>query len=361
MNTKSIKQSVMSGDLQQYVRRAEDCMGHNSSNISGPFCNATWDTITCWPPTPPGFIVRQLCPPIFGAIDAYVYKSCQSDGQWATPELWKGFGYSDYTECVKHLSVIEEVFELKKEIQQPSMESGELGLNLPRIVAMISLLSVSIVSLIVVNVILRCMLPKGFSYSTGYKITRNICFGVGLEAVLYLIEKSVILYDANFGTQWLLGTPILCKVIIILVEYANTTIVIWFLIQCHFLHLTSKSGRLGLSAYCIYSLIGWLGPLVPTLTWVVVTLFIHRDLCWAGYKSQPIVWIIEIPKLIMIVTALAYIIMSFQKLSKNQLQLVKRCSFHRLYLQSIGVTIVFVYLCGTFFLDIAVKSTGQYQ
>jgi len=36
------------------------------SNESMPWCNATWDTVLCWPATPGGQSVALQCPPLKG-------------------------------------------------------------------------------------------------------------------------------------------------------------------------------------------------------------------------------------------------------------------------------------------------------
>lgn len=46
--------------------------------ISGSYCNSTWDTFLCWPPTPANTIVKQPCPSANGLDVSSKYKTdCQ--------------------------------------------------------------------------------------------------------------------------------------------------------------------------------------------------------------------------------------------------------------------------------------------
>lgn len=53
--------------------------------ISGSFCNYTWDTYLCWPPTPSNTIVKQPCPPHSGLN---VTSKCELNGKIAYVNLW---------------------------------------------------------------------------------------------------------------------------------------------------------------------------------------------------------------------------------------------------------------------------------
>jgi len=36
---------------------------------TGLYCNWTWDTLLCWPPTPAGVLARMNCPGGFHGVD----------------------------------------------------------------------------------------------------------------------------------------------------------------------------------------------------------------------------------------------------------------------------------------------------
>ncbi|KAK8739319.1 hypothetical protein OTU49_003573, partial [Cherax quadricarinatus] len=73
--------------------------------LDGVYCNATWDTLYCWPATQAGRIVSESCATVFSDVPdllnypgAFAYRECDGSGTW----LWEG--WTNYSQC---LSVIE--------------------------------------------------------------------------------------------------------------------------------------------------------------------------------------------------------------------------------------------------------------
>ncbi|XP_063614288.1 calcitonin receptor-like, partial [Penaeus indicus] len=72
---------------------------------TGVYCNTTWDTLYCWPPTRAGQMVKESCATVFSDVpdlvnypEAYAYRECDQAGVW----LWGG--WTNYSQC---LSVID--------------------------------------------------------------------------------------------------------------------------------------------------------------------------------------------------------------------------------------------------------------
>lgn len=71
------------------------------SDFNSTFCPAKWDTLLCWPPTPPGSVAQQSCPRNHYGYDykRYAYRECWPNGTWYThPKSQKD--WSNYTTCV---------------------------------------------------------------------------------------------------------------------------------------------------------------------------------------------------------------------------------------------------------------------
>ncbi|XP_071546542.1 PDF receptor-like [Panulirus ornatus] len=78
----------------------------NNLPLDGVYCNATWDTLYCWPATQAGRTVRASCATVFSEVhdlhnypDAMAYRECDGSGDW----LWGG--WTNYSQC---LNVIEQ-------------------------------------------------------------------------------------------------------------------------------------------------------------------------------------------------------------------------------------------------------------
>nr|XP_045599636.1 PDF receptor-like [Procambarus clarkii] len=77
----------------------------NSLPLDGVYCNATWDTLYCWPATQAGKTAKESCATVFSEVpdlfnypEAFAYRECDGTGTW----LWNG--WTNYSQC---LSVID--------------------------------------------------------------------------------------------------------------------------------------------------------------------------------------------------------------------------------------------------------------
>ncbi|CAL4107252.1 unnamed protein product, partial [Meganyctiphanes norvegica] len=115
------------------------------------WCNATWDQILCWPPTPPDTQVLLPCPPYKGVDPTkHAHRRCTSQGMWqsrwpSNPGEVKQ-GWSNYTRCF-----IPEMKELMDQLYATSEEDAKLKLHVAekgRIIEMIGL-SISLASILI--------------------------------------------------------------------------------------------------------------------------------------------------------------------------------------------------------------------
>ncbi|XP_041361306.1 secretin receptor-like [Gigantopelta aegis] len=83
------------------IKDAQQCLNHYQ-HVPAPafFCKAAWDLVTCWPPTKPGTVTKQPCPPLIGLdTSKYVYRMCLDNGEWYSSDETGTAGYSNYSEC----------------------------------------------------------------------------------------------------------------------------------------------------------------------------------------------------------------------------------------------------------------------
>uniref|UniRef100_A0A9J2P4F5 G-protein coupled receptors family 2 profile 1 domain-containing protein n=1 Tax=Ascaris lumbricoides TaxID=6252 RepID=A0A9J2P4F5_ASCLU len=67
------------------------------------WCNATFDTVLCWPATPANTSITLRCPPLKGLDpERSVMKRCDEYGRWAgsAPSIYENpWGWTNYTGC----------------------------------------------------------------------------------------------------------------------------------------------------------------------------------------------------------------------------------------------------------------------
>lgn len=301
----------------------------------------TSDSITCWPPTKAGEVAKQPCPAIFGATPVmFAYKRCELDGSWAQSSLWKGFGHSDYSECVGHLSMIEDVFGVDKE-HMNEMETEIVVEDKLISNVLLAILIISLVFLVVSSVVINCAIPRKLNQSPNYKIWKHFILAVIFETLCRSVLEVSKLVDIEYGV--LANSPF-CEALITIIEYMNMANYMWFMIQTHNQQLIARSGRLCTSGYITYILVAWGISAIPIAIWSVTASLSYKIPCWYGYNIHPIIWIVETPRLSILLVAIVFLVQAFCRMSKNSEMLNINCCYRRLYLESIGSSFYLVFV-----------------
>ena len=322
------------------------------------FCNATWDEAACWPKTPAGTVAKQPCPPIFSATSgSFAYKSCDVNGRWAaTPEYWEGFGYSDYTECVRHFqNVIKEAFEIEEEIQENIDVVTDF--NAKHSVSALVMSSLSVAALLASLLCISRVTKQSVKLSPCYIITRYFSVAILLASIAITIKKSVFLSDRSILNKLVLdfsnNYSVLCEVLVAVEEYPCFLGYTWLLIRAHYLYLTTKSERLVGSSFLLYRIAGWGIPLIPVAVWTLTSAFDQTMRCWMVHQLEPIIWILETPKILINVTGIVLSYLAWQNLTHNIGILNKRCCYRRIHSEMLTT----VCMCGHFFCILCLKTT----
>ncbi|XP_045204800.2 PDF receptor-like [Mercenaria mercenaria] len=322
----------MWSDMRNFVKPIENCL-LNITDMSGIFCNVTSDSVTCWPPTSAGSVAKQPCPSIFGApVETYAYKRCDQSGKWAESDIWKGFGHSDYSECVGHLSMIEEVFDVDKE-KLKEMETGIFEGSRSANIVFLVLLLMSVAFLVVSLLIIHCIIPRRLNQRPNYKIWRHLIMALIFQTVFKTAIEIFTLIRIKQVTP-------LCEFLITSLEYMDTAVYMWFMILTHLHQLTAQSGRHCNSGYITYILIGWGIPAIPITVWAVTSSLSYKVPCWQEYEFRPSIWILGTPRILILLTAILFLRQAFLRMSKNsELLNTNRC-YRRLYLETLGCVFI---------------------
>lgn len=341
----------MDSGLRAYVIPIEKCLENFTYILPGSYCNVTSDFVTCWPPTEIGKVAKQPCPAIFGSYPGtFAYKRCNLDGTWAETSKWKGFGHSDYSECIGHLSMIEDVFGVEKdELKETINHTKDLPEDKTTNIIILVTLIVSLLFLVMSFVAINCLLPRKINQSASYKIWKHFLSLMIMEVLLMATLEIVYFLLRKHNSP---PKPAVCETLITCIEYLNTAGYMWFMIQTHLHQLSAKSERLCTSGYITYIVIGWGIPAIPTTIWSVSLSLSYGQPCWTRYESQPIIWILEAAHMVMLLVAVIFLIKTFIKISSNSEMLNTNCCYRRLYLEAIGSALFAAFMLSVIVLNI---------
>ncbi|XP_055643083.1 PDF receptor isoform X2 [Toxorhynchites rutilus septentrionalis] len=287
-----------------------------------PYCNWTWDTILCWPPTPAGSVIKQRCPSAHG-IDTskFAERRCSAEGRWEgkpgpTPGL---LGWTNYTPCYSP-----EVIQLfRKLYARGSTDEVEVKIDIAEKTRTLEIVGFSLsLTALILSLVIFCKFSTYlhiFSRSLRNNRTRihkNLFVAMVIQVIIRLtlyIDQAII---RNGGKQYgnetrhgIDNTPYLCEASYVLLEYARTCMFMWMFIEGLYLHnvvtVTVFQDRFPLT---LYALLGWGGPVALTSIWAVTTgQHIGQQKCWWGYNLTPYYWILEGPRLAVVLLNLIFL------------------------------------------------------
>ncbi|KAK5973484.1 Pigment dispersing factor receptor c [Trichostrongylus colubriformis] len=268
------------------------------------WCNATYDTVLCWPPTPANTSIVLPCPPLKGLDPTrHVVKSCDRYGRWAgkSEGVYENpWGWTNFTVCFK---MDFENVKIAQEVARNARKLEFVGLGL------------SLISLVVSIGI--------FSYFRRLRVFRNMLHLHLMIAILMVVIIRLVLYidlifTGNHGPhqspsdgKTINTMPFVCEAMYFLLEYFKTVAFGWMFLEGFYLHnqlvLTVFNSEPRLTPYLIA---GYGIPGLHTLIWLFVVL-IKKDFkverCLGSYYLEPEFWILDGPRMAELVVNLFFI------------------------------------------------------
>ncbi|XP_064555079.1 PDF receptor isoform X2 [Drosophila montana] len=268
------------------------------------YCNWTWDSLLCWPPTPAGATTHMHCPAGYHGVDTrkFANRKCELDGHWAgrpNSTVQKPSGWTDYGPCYKP-----EVIRLMQEIKDVNlyMDIAQRTRTLEIIGLCLSLFA------LIISLMIFCAFRSLRNNRT--KIHKNLFVAMVLQVIvrltLYLDQFRRGKSDSanNTSLSVIENTPYLCEASYVLLEYARTAMFMWMFIEGLYLHnMITVAVFQGNFPLVFFSLLGWGMPVLMTFVWVQCTaIFMDTSLgdCLWNYNLTPYYWILEGPRLTVI-------------------------------------------------------------
>ncbi|XP_066939200.1 PDF receptor-like isoform X1 [Macrobrachium rosenbergii] len=298
----------------------EDCQNYywNVTFVDEPeWCNATWDQILCWPPTPPNTNVLLPCPPIKGVDPLQMaHRRCGPNGIWLGQTSVGGAledpdnrGWTNYTMCF-----VPEVKEFLDKLHSSSEEDAKLKLHVAatgRIIEMVGL-SISLTT-IITSLFIFTVFRSLRNNRTRIHWHLFMSMKIQLVVRLTLYIDQYIIRSRKMSPLFYKGidnSPVVCESFYVLLEYARTAMFMWMFIEGLYLHnMVTLTVFHDKPNYRMFYAIGWGLPVIMTATWASTTALLYTDTeCWWGYNLSPYFWILEGPRLIVIFTNLIFLL-----------------------------------------------------
>ncbi|KAK8377790.1 hypothetical protein O3P69_014023 [Scylla paramamosain] len=152
-----------------------------------------------------------------------------------------------------------------------------------------------------------------FSYFRSLRNNRTkMHFNLFVAMVIQLMVRLTLYIDQYITrktqqrTTGIDNTPVLCEGVYVLMEYARTAMFLWMFLEGHYLNsMLTVAVFTDHPNYTVYNLLGWGLPVVMTAVWAAVTAVQHTGTeCWWGYNLSPYFWILEGPRLTVIIVSL---------------------------------------------------------
>ncbi|XP_055881637.1 parathyroid hormone/parathyroid hormone-related peptide receptor-like isoform X2 [Biomphalaria glabrata] len=273
---------------------------------SVPYCNMTWDGIACWPSTMAGKTVELPCPNYINNfyIEAYATKTCMQNGEWFHHSEFN-VTWSNYSSC--------------RATENSSVHEGVSEVHVNRIQTMYSLgYGISLIALTVAIFIMiyfrRLHCPRN-------TIHLNLFMAFVLRALLSFLKDNLHVihielfqeieefapgryrYQSPSGSHWQ------CKILFTTFHYVQLTSSAWVFIEGFYLYILVTVTIFSERRYIRWcTLLGWAGPLLFLVPWVIIRATIEDDLCWNTHPTTGYFWILKCPQVAIVVINFVFFI-----------------------------------------------------
>ncbi|ULU01150.1 hypothetical protein L5515_004341 [Caenorhabditis briggsae] len=277
------------------------------------WCNATYDTVLCWPPTPANSSVTLQCPHMKGLDpNKNITKDCHVSGVWSgrnAAEMGPTLpGWTNFTMCYT-----DEVIYIMQNLNNESLTIAQEVARNARKLEFVGL-GLSLVSLILAISI--------FSYFRRLRVFRNLLHLHLMIAMLMVVIIRLVLYidliftgdigpHTNTAEGKTINTmPILCEGMFFFLEYFKTVTFAWMFLEGVYLNNQIAFGFFREPKLLIYCIAGYGWPLLHTGFWLGVVLYkkdFKVERCLGSYYLEPEFWILDGPRMLQLVVNLLFI------------------------------------------------------
>ncbi|XP_042222741.1 corticotropin-releasing factor receptor 1-like isoform X2 [Homarus americanus] len=259
----------------------------NSLPLEGVYCNATWDSLYCWPATKAGTTVNESCTTVFSDVpdfrdpDALAFRECDRSGSW----LWGD--WTNYSQC---LNVIEH-------------QATSWVVDSVRYIIFLG----ALLSLVTLTITIFIFTYYRTLECDRLRVHRNLVVSLIIHFLVMVVLSEPFI--SHRQTRTYRDVDWLCKTLLALRMYAQMASINWMFVEGLFLHsrLTCNVFDSG-APFTLYYIIGWGAPLVFILAWATTMSLRYPVHCWQGYGGLLYVWILVAPMVTALMINLVFLV-----------------------------------------------------
>jgi len=278
-------------------------------NTSKTFCKGENDGLFCWENSYVG-MVDHKCPKIFQS-NGSIQRRCMENGTWQVD--WSSGLIKTYSSCLPtHLRVKREQT-IKYDYDEPNKNT-----LLERIMLIYQVGCAISLALLVSALLILTFIRK--LHCTRNYVHINLMITFILRYCVVLMKDKVLVDPMKFPKtvdprelsdielNFFCSPNILCRLTMAIMHYAVLCNYFWLLIEAVYLQSILSYAMTDQEHFSHYMAIGWGGPLLPTLTWVILRCYLENVGCWEYLNNKAVWWTIKGPVLFTILVNFAIFI-----------------------------------------------------
>ncbi|XP_041986925.1 PDF receptor-like [Aricia agestis] len=305
---------VFTESLQE-ISTEQECLSryaNYSLSDNAVFCNATFDSYLCWPPTRVNTVIHQSCPRVrLSDPSNFAYRRCGFHGLWLGRRNNESSvkGWTNFTPCfpTELQSLFEEVFDAKN-----STQSKYDIAQITRLIELSGFFASALALIISLGIFSK------------FRVLRNQRTLIHKCMFWTILAQSLVRIFIYLDQMYFRGTlqrndvgieheNNICIICYCVLEYIITATIIWHFIEgvCLFEYVHRNVMRPSFY-FRRFFLFGWGIPALITLAWALTNFMYYRaekiKICWYGYNFLPTYWICQLPRFIIIVINFFFLI-----------------------------------------------------
>ncbi|XP_076437800.1 secretin receptor-like [Babylonia areolata] len=354
------------------------CAKGSGSQLLGAgrsYCQPVWDGIMCWPRTQGGQLVEQGCPDyVHGFVPSgntvlsvlpvcpqcalryhhrvflttvpqvtppclfdhwpsgMASRQCQEEGEWFFSQDFNRT-WSNYSQCYRPAHLPPPLSEV---MPKADLKRIQILYNVGYGLSLVTLLVAIVVMLYFrrlrcprntmhVNLFASFVLRALLSFLRDNLLVSHL----GLPADVIQLAPGLVIFNEDGGTHWQ------CKLLFATFNYAVTASTMWIFVEGLYLHtLVIVAVFSERSHIRYYVLLGWGGPLIFIIPWVIVRATVEDEYCWNTHPTMAFFWILKTPLVLSVAVNFVFFLnivrVLFTKLVKTAPRPARRFRYRRL-------------------------------